>query len=276
MNIIEKNVTAKSPAKKSEDGIVATSDFIAVIDGSTSKTDRRYSLFSSNGRYAMHIIAKHISKMRGDTSCHQFCLGVSKAIARHYPKASWQRLAEHPEERLTASCIVFSRLRREIWMVGDCQCLITPAGGRPDTASASQYYDNPKPYEQQLAEERAAIIRGSKQPSGQFLIHDTAREAIIPHMLEAMKEQNKSYAVIDGFTIPEQHVPIITLDFQPWEIVLASDGYPFLCPTLSESEELLQRQRCHDPLNIGKYKATKAFMVGNNSFDDRSFIRFQA
>ena len=97
---------------------------------------------------------------------------------------------------------------------------------------------------------------------------------MIPTMIEVMKNQNITYAVIDGFPIPQQFVPVITLDFQPWEIVLASDGYPFLAPTLAETEALLEAQRQNDPLNIGKFKATKAFVEGNNSFDDRSYIRF--
>lgn len=255
---------AKNPKRKSEDGIVVTPDFVAVIDGSTSKTTRRYSLFSTNGRMAMLIISRFLRKAPKSLSCHEFCVGASRAIARHYPKSRQQQLADHPEERLTASCVVFSRLRREIWMVGDCQCLV---GGT--------FYDNPKPYEQMLAEERAAIIRTSNKPRQDFLNDDTARQAIIPHMLEAMKLQNKTYAVVDGFTIPEQSVRIITLDFQPWEIVLASDGYPFLEPTLEASERRLEWQKTNDPLNIGAFKATKAFNEGYNSFDDRAYIRFR-
>jgi glycerophosphoryl diester phosphodiesterase len=82
--------------------------------------------------------------------------------------------------------------------------------------------------------------------------------------------------VVDGFPIPFQHVRTITLDFQPWEIVLATDGYPFLCPTLQESEERLSRQRSTDPLNIGPdFQATKGFHPDNNSFDDRTYIRFR-
>ena len=149
-------------------------------------------------------------------------------------------------------------------MIGDCQCLI---GG--------EYYDNPKPYETELAQQRADIINASNDKE-QFLINDTARLAIIPHMLETMKNQNVTYAVIDGFRIPEQYVRVLTLNFQPWEIVLASDGYPFLEPTLQESEARLAHQLKTDPLNIGEFKATKALMEGNNSFDDRAYIRFNA
>ena len=265
MEIIEQTIVPKDPKKKSEDGIVITPDFIAVIDGSTSKTDRRYSFFSSNGRYAMRQVEKFIRKAPKGISCHDFCIGVTRQIGKHYGKSLAKRLAEHPEERLTASAVVFSRVNREIWMIGDCQCIV---GGI--------YYDNPKPYEQELAEQRADIINHSSEPKEHFLEDDTARQQIIPHMIETMKQQNVTYSVIDGFRIPEQHVRVITLDFRPWEIILASDGYPFLCPTLEESEQKLSHQRETDPLNIGQFKATKAFKAGFNSFDDRAYIRFRA
>ena len=223
----------------------------------------------SNGRYAMLIVSRYIRRMPADISCQQFCKGVTRAIARHYwlrfPK---QRMAEHPEERLTASAVIYSRRRHEVWLVGDCHCLI---GG--------QYYDNPKPYEQQLAEMRAqkveSLLAEGYTESQLRQRFDPAREVMIPTMLKVMKNQNINYAVIDGFPIPQRLVPVITLDFQPWDIVLASDGYPFLAPTLAETEALLEEQRKNDPLNIGTFKATKAFVEGNNSFDDRSYIRFQ-
>ena len=93
-------------------------------------------------------------------------------------------------------------------------------------------------------------------------------------MLQVMQNQNKTYAVVDGFPIPEDKVPVITIGFQPNEIVFASDGYPFLCNTLAESEQKLDEQRRNDPLNIHTFKATKAFVEGNNSFDDRTYVRF--
>ena len=226
----------------------------------------------------MLTIARYIRHLPKDASCHTFCTGATHAIAALYRKSMLGHLAQHPEDRLTASCIVFSRLRREIWMVGDCQgmALRDKATATDDSndAAAPDYFDNPKPYEEELAQKRAAIITASPQPWDHFLDDDTARKAIIPRMLECMQQQNKTYSVVDGFPIPGQHVRTITLDFQPWQVVLASDGYPFLCPTLAESEQRLAGQRSNDPLNIGRFKATKAFCRGNNSFDDRAYIRF--
>lgn len=177
------------------------------------------------------------------------------------------RLEEHPEDRLTCSAIIFSRVCREVWMIGDCQCLI-----------GQEYYDNPKPYEEELVAMRAEEVKrqlAEGKTVDELLRHDTARDIIIPHMIETMRQQNISYSVIDGFHIPREHVRVITLDFRPWEIVLASDGYPFLCQTLAESESRLSQQRTDDPLNIGAFKATKAFHPDFNSFDDRSYVRLK-
>jgi glycerophosphoryl diester phosphodiesterase len=155
-----------------------------------------------------------------------------------------------------------------VWLVGDCQCLI-----------GDEYYDNPKPDEALLAAMRADEVKrllDAGMTQQQLLADDVARPVIIPRMLQTMQQQNRTYAVIDGFRIPRQHVRVVTLDFRPWQVVLASDGYPFLRPTLDESERLLERQRQQDPLNIGPdFQATKAFHPGANSFDDRSYIRFQ-
>ena len=101
----------------------------------------------------------------------------------------------------------------------------------------------------------------------------------IPQMIEAMKRQNIDYAVVDGFKIPRQKVKVFTFDFEAWTIIIASDGYPILRPTLAQSEAALEEQRQKDPLNIGNntanpFMATKAFTEGYASFDDRSYVRF--
>ena len=104
-----------------------------------------------------------------------------------------QQLAEHPEDRLTCSAVIFSRLNREVWMVGDCQCLIN-----------GELYENPKPYEAELAAMRAKEVKrliAEGKTIDELRRNDTARPTIIPRMLETMKEQNITYSVIDGFPI---------------------------------------------------------------------------
>ena len=267
MKIIEQKIQGKDPEKKCEDGIVVTDDFIAVIDGSTAKTNYRHSRFRSNGRQAMRLTGKYIKKMPKGIDCHQFLIGVTNYIRREYKKSETEHLFLHPEDRLTCSAIIYSRLQRQLWLVGDCQCLID-----------GELIDNPKPEEAVHAAKRSEYAKkllSQGTTVDQLLTKDASREYIMADMVESMKQQNVSYAVIDGFRIAEQFVKVITLDFQPHHIVMASDGYPLLRETLDESERLLRQQQENDPLNIDTFLACKAFLNGQDSFDDRSYIRFE-
>jgi len=48
-----------------------------------------------------------------------------------------------------------------------------------------------------------------------------------------------------------------------------------LCPTLYDTEAHLAAILKEDPLCYDKNMATKAMVEGNNSFDDRTYVRFQ-
>lgn len=58
------------------------------------------------------------------------------------------------------------------------------------------------------------------------------------------------------------------------DIVLASDGYPFLEPTLDQSERALAELKASDPHLISRFPTTKGFEPGLDSFDDRAYLRF--
>ena len=280
MKVREKQIIGKNPKKKPEDGIVVTDNFIAVIDGSTSKATERVSRWYSNGRLCMKVISKFIRKAPGNITVDAFLKGVTEAVRKKYKSKRLDFYAQHPEERITASCIIYSRLQRQLWIIGDCQCLVGKTGCNDDEY---EYIDNPKPYEAIIASERAEkarqLIASGETTIESLLDNDVARNSVIPRMIESMKRQNIDYAVVDGFKIPRQKVKVFTFDFESWTIILASDGYPLLRPTLAQSEAALEEQRQKDPLNIGNnpanpFVATKAFARGNTSFDDRSYIKF--
>lgn len=67
---------------------------------------------------------------------------------------------------------------------------------------------------------------------GMAIVHDYARDMILPELVKAMHNQNKTYAVIDGYPIYKKGIKNIEIGKGDCEIVLASDGYPFLMPTL--------------------------------------------
>ena len=251
-----------------EDGIVVTDDFVAVIDGSTSKSPLQIDPSVKNGRLCMLLISDFIRGMKGDTTCSAFCNEITQYIADVYGAhdmytTRWQA---HPTERLTASVIVYSKARNEVWMVGDCQCIVD-----------GQLHENLKPGEAMIANERAEYIqemlKKGRRVSDLQLIDD-GRKAILPQLIASCEMQNIEYAVVDGFPIPLDKVKVISVKDKDLPVVLASDGYPFLSDTLERSEGKLQELLCEDPLCIDKFKATKGLMRGNKSYDDRSYIRF--
>lgn len=294
MKIIESSIIGKKSQEACEDGMVVTDDFIAVIDGSTSKTPKHLNPDMKNGRYAMMLISEYIrEELKADASVDEFCQGVTAYIYNKvYEKLGVEeRLKEHPEERLTASAILYSRTKNEVWMVGDCQAII-----------AGKLYENGKPYEQEIARKRVELIEQGLSPV-------EARKQIEPLLIKAMLSgQNQTYTVIDGFPIYREGVKVVSVsdscsvqdsvsssdscsvqDPVSWsgsasasdtipssssEIVLASDGYPFLKPTLAASEAALAEQIANDPQNIHSFIATKGIVEGNKSFDDRTYIRF--
>ena len=288
MKIIESSIIGKKSPEACEDGMVVTDDFIAVIDGSTSKTPKHLNPDMKNGRYAMMLISEYIQEeLKADASVDEFCQGVTAYIYNKvYEKLGVEeRLKEHPEERLTASAILYSRTRNEVWMVGDCQAII-----------AGKLYENGKPYEEKIARKRVELIEQGLSPA-------EARKQIEPLLIEAMLSgQNQTYTVIDGFPIYREGVKVVsvsdscsvqdsvpasdsvpcsdsvsasgTISVSSSEIVLASDGYPFLKPTLAASEAALAEQIANDPQNIHSFIATKGIVEGNKSFDDRTYIRF--
>ena len=294
MKIIESSIIGKKSPEACEDGMVVTDDFIAVIDGSTSKTPKHLNPDMKNGRYAMMLISEYIQEeLKADASVDDFCQGVTAYIYNKvYEKLGVEeRLKEHPEERLTASAILYSRTRNEVWMVGDCQAIID-----------EKLYENGKPYEEKIARKRVELIEQGLSPA-------EARKQIEPLLIKAMLSgQNQTYTVIDGFPIYREGVKVVsvsdsssvqdsvsssdscsvqdpvscsgsasasdTIPSSSSEIVLASDGYPFLKPSLAASEAALAEQIANDPQNIRSFIATKGIVEGNKSFDDRTYIRF--
>ena len=288
MDIIESSIIGKKSPEACEDGMVVTDDFIAVIDGSTSKTPKHLNPDMKNGRYAMMLISEYIrEELKTDASVDEFCQGVTAYIYNKvYEKLGVEeRLKEHPEERLTASAILYSRTRNEVWMVGDCQAIID-----------GKLYENGKPYEEKIARKRVELIAQGLSPA-------EARKQIEPLLIKAMLSgQNQTYTVIDGFPVYREGVKVVsvsdsssvqdsvpasdsvpcsdsasasgTISVSSSEIVLASDGYPFLEPTLAASEAALAEQIANDPQNIRSFIATKGIVEGNKSFDDRTYIRF--
>lgn len=168
--------------------------------------------------------------------------------------------------------MVYSADCHEAWLFGDCQIMVN-----------GEQIPTVKHVDELLGELRAftalALRSKGEHQSPAAAATDPARAMILPFLRLQSQFANKrgpyGYFVFDGFTDPTY--PIRTVNINPGdEVVLASDGYPLLRPSLAQSERELRRLKREDPELISEYQSTKGFTPGNDSFDDRTYLRFIA
>lgn len=272
MQVIESFIMGKKgDPDRCEDALVVTDEFVSVVDGVTSKSAMLWKE-RTTGRLAAEAITQAIAQFPPDITAAAAAERLTEEICLLYEECRMADIArEHPAQRFAACAAIYSRFRSEIWVIGDCQCMID-----------QKHFEFPKRVDEIIAEARALYIESELyrgKTVKELLDNDTSRQYILP-LIErgasfANDRQGSKYAypVIDGFPIDIDQIRIIPVPAGTQEIVLASDGYPRLFPTLTESEHYLSRILETDPLCYREYKSTKGVMKDQVSFDDRTYIR---
>lgn len=282
MRVTETFQLPKSPGRVSEDALVMTDSYIAVIDGATAKDALLWDGVTP-GRRAAVIIAGVIRSMAPTLTMDEFIALSTDAIMAEYVRAGRAETVRlHPWERISASVVVYSATRREVWLVGDAMCMV---GGK--------CYHNAKLIDTLLADVRTEcdhwLLSHGRTEAG-LMEHDAGRDIIAPFLREQCFFQNSAgphycpydYCVLDGFPLPRgPHLPasarpLIVDAGAGGDIVLSSDGYPRLFATLRESEDYLADVLAHDRLALTLNKQTKGCLEGQYSYDDRTYVRFRA
>ncbi|MBW3089975.1 hypothetical protein [Bifidobacterium miconisargentati] len=201
-----------------------------------------------------------------------------------------------PVERLQANVVVYSARHHEAWLYGDCQIMVNGVQ-TPTVKRVDELLGELRTFVTLALRERnvrnyapSDVASGTPASSSPDFAPDSlsdsssgssdpARDMILPFLRLQSQFANQrgpyGYFVFDGFTDPTY--PIRAIPVHPGdEVVLASDGYPLLRPTLAESEAELRRLRHDDPALINEYRSTKGFTPGLDSFDDRTYLRFVA
>jgi hypothetical protein len=131
-----------------------------------------------------------------------------------------------------------------------------------------------------VARARALVLRQSLAAGmtvAELRRRDVGRDAIQPLLRALTGLRNVAvdggYGAIDGRPVPDCFIELISLPDSACEVILATDGYPGIGQDLEESEKLLRERLAEDPLMIADPPATKGWMIGANSYDDRAFVR---
>jgi glycerophosphoryl diester phosphodiesterase len=272
--IEEQALVAKTGNPENNEDFIHTSPFfVAVIDGTTSKTARRWEE-KTGGQVCAHIIDQVLSQLSSDVTVRAAVDTITAHIKDFYKEQGVLELVQKdPSQRVTAALIVASLPRREIWFIGDCQCMLD-----------DRLLQNTKPVDDITAQARAMFLETELQKGAtieELRQNDTGREFILPLLKQQQLFQNNPaagtywYPIIDGFPVPAEGVRIESIPEKTQTIVLASDGYPVLKSSLEASEEELQDVLERDPLLFRFYKSTKGVQEGYVSYDDRAYIKLR-
>lgn len=261
----EKNITL------CEDGFVVTEDYAVMIDGAgtPSKMDFKG---KKGGRYIMEIIREAIYDIEGDLDYLSFLEEISKKIIENYKKNNvYDILKKNVNIRPMASMVVYSRNKHQLWFYGDCKALVNGI-----------QYENPKYIDTVMYEARKMVLEGELlkgKPLGEIISEDKGREYITELLnyqrlfLHARNGSKLAFSMVDGFDFRTEDIKVVNLPKKVDYIILATDGYSVLKPTLEETEEVLKKQLKEDPLAIDQLTGFKTCCKNLNSIDDRAFLK---
>lgn len=255
-----------------EDLYVITEDFVAVIDGATNISGRLIR-GKAPGRFAAEIIQQTILNARKDISLIDLLSVINENLLNKYETFGMtEEIKENAWMVPTACLICYSRFYNQIWQIGDSQCMIE-----------GKLYTNNKVIDEITANARAMYLEAELKNGKtieDLIENDLGWNYIQPlikqqYYLQNDKENQFGFEVINGFDVDMSRVKVIHVPLHAKTIIMASDGYPVLKETLEETEEILRIVLETDPLCFRQYKSAKGLQKGNNSFDDRTYIKFE-
>ncbi len=263
--IIEKSVVPKTRAGDGcEDALFINPQYVAVIDGATSKTGRKSEEGLTDGAVVAWAITTCLDGLEA---------GMTGAALVHALTTKVRDAMSEVEHNAGAALAVLSVAAQTVTRVGDVTVRINGSGDVPvkkiDTVVAAA-----------RAAYTSALLLRHEKTIAELAVSDPGRKMVFPLLAAQYVFQNDlrspyGYGSIDGNIVPDPFIE--EFGVAPGDVVaLASDGYPALGETLAETEAMLAADLANDRLRLGDHASTKGFNPTSQiSFDDRSYLRLR-
>ena len=230
--------------------------------------DMERSLEKKSGRIAAEAILNSCGQLPIEVGAEDAVRHFNNALKHAYGEKLGKAEAD-PQLQMFANVILYSSYAKEIWSFGDCHGMIN-----------GRRFSFEKEIDKHLASIRQAYLAGliaQGRTEKELIASDPSVLYMKPHLLRELQFANQKgrwgFDVLNGMQINPEGVVRISVSIGD-EIVLASDGYPKLMPTLAESENELRRIMENDPLMFRLYPSVKGCSPDAASFDDRAYQRY--
>jgi hypothetical protein len=265
--LVEDALCGRDASESCADFLVLGPWAAGVVDGSSPKPG--VSGRGVGGQVVARTVADELESLPEDVSVEEAVTLVSEAVARLGGNGTPDFGA-----RACATFAVLHAPSRQVWRVGDPTVLI----------SGKVVRQRPRKGELIVARARALVLRERLLAGAsveQLRAHDPGREAVSELLvsLDRLRNDEKAgdfgYGAIDGGTVPPVFVERFDLPPSECHIVIATDGYMDVMPSLGETEALLAQRLQADPLLIGEPPQTKGMSLSSRSFDDRAYLHLK-
>jgi hypothetical protein len=225
-SVVERFVESKCDTRESEDVIVVTDNFAAVVDGATDETG---ALFDgrSGGRFAAEAVRNAIELLPSNVTAREFTdeLTRSLTLAVHEATGDLAPTTRWP----SASLVCLSIFRDEIWRIGDCNFTVDEVA-----VIGSKRVDDAA-YGFRAAVNAALLHAGT--PLEEILRDDPGTEAA--RVLFDLQQQLTNlvgpwgYGCVNGRPVPDEFIEVFPVERDAAAVVLTTDGYPTVEPTVA-------------------------------------------
>ncbi|WP_409500654.1 hypothetical protein ACJ7Z2_02230 [Mannheimia glucosida] len=256
-----------------EDGLFFNDHYLAVFDGATDKSGKKYD-GKKGGRVSRDIIQEVFQSLPAGTDKEKILALINEKFSEFYAKNPDVDFKNTPHFRPTATLIWYDFTQNELVAIGDSKARIDNV----------KYNDEGKYVDELNSALRVKILKDLKLSNEQIEENDIGRFYIMPLLTRQSEFQNNpnapkafQYWAIDGFEIPKEALKVWKFDKTPKVIELSSDGYETYPEEVSIEayEKALEYQLKTDPLRIDN-PSTKGVAKGNYTFDDRAVLIYRS
>lgn len=256
-----------------EDGLFFNDHYLAVFDGATDKSGKKYD-GKKGGRISRDIIQSVFQSLPPNTPKEEVLKRINDEYQKFYAHNKDIDFEKNPLFRPTATLIWYNFDNNELVAIGDSKARIDGVA----------YNDEEKLVDTLNSALRVKVIEALGLTDQQVAENDLGRFYILPLLKRQSEFQNNPKApkafqfwAIDGFDIPATELRVWKFEQLPKIIELSSDGYETYPkePTIQAYEKALNHVLETDRLRI-KHPSTKGVAKGNYSFDDRAVLIYQA
>ena len=273
VKILETHLMGKSQNHHvCEDLITVSSDFVAVFDGVSSKSGIRYD-GKTTGYIAVELMSTALKCVPPTANAAECFRSINRSVYSWYEREGLlEDVKNNPRNRPAASAAIYSRTYNQVWVLGDSQVFFN-----------SKRYTFPLKIDEFYVDMRMKAIEYLKAigKTTEELLQDDTSAAVLrplfemqPYLQNSKSRNEYSYSILDGFEFCETDIHVLQIPSGTKEVSLATDGYPMIFGSLKESEDYLERVIQDDPLCCDIFKHIKGVYIGQDSFDDRAYVRF--